>query len=81
MIIKKWKLSKFVTHVNTIESFIQLMEQEKECLSFMDLRYWSNAQRSSNRHLLSAVYRKPTHLDRYLISRSEHPIQQKQSIV
>jgi len=39
MIIKKSKLSKFFTHVNTIESFIQLMEQEKECLSFMDLLY------------------------------------------
>ena len=31
--------------------------------------------------LLSAVCHKPTHLDRYLNVRSEHPIQQKKSVV
>jgi len=38
-------------------------------------------KRSSNRLLLSAVYHNPTHSDRYLNSRSEHPIQHKQSVV
>jgi len=64
VIIKKSKLSEFFTHVNTIESFIQLtMEQEKEeCLPFLEFLI----KRLANRHLLSAAYRKPTHSDRYL---------------
>ena len=38
-------------------------------------------KRSPSGHLLSAVYRKPTHSDRYLNFRSEHTIQHKQSVV
>ena len=38
-------------------------------------------KRSPSGHLFSAVYRKPTHSDRYLNVRSEHPKQHKQSVV
>jgi len=64
---------------NWIESFIQFtMEREKhECLPFFDFLI----KRSSNRHLLSAVYRKPTHSDRCLNLRSEYPLQHKQSVL
>jgi len=79
VIIKKSKLSEFFTHLNTIESFIQFTtkQENEECFLFLDLL----TKCSSNGHLLSAVYRKPTHLDRYLNFRSEHPIQQEQSVV
>jgi len=79
VIMKRSKLSEFLTHLNTIESSIQFtMEKEREgCLPFSDLLI----KRSPSGHLLSAVYRKPTHSDRYLNFRSEHPIQHKQSVV
>jgi len=77
--VKRSKLSEFLTHLNTIESSIQFtMEKEKEgCLPFLDLLI----KRAPSGHLLSAVYRKPTHSDRYLNFRSEHTIQHKQSVV
>ena len=53
------------------------MEKEKGCLPFLDLLIKS----LPSVHLLTAVYRKPTHSDRYLDFRSEHPIQHKQSVV
>ena len=54
------------------------MEKENEgCLPFLD----PLVKRSPSGHLLSGVYRKPTHLDRYLNFRSEYSIQQKQSVV
>jgi len=54
------------------------MEKEKEgCLPCLDLLI----KRSPSGHLLLAVYRKPTHSDRYLNLRSEHPLQHKQSVV
>jgi len=63
VIMKRSKLSEFLTHLNTIESSIQFtMEKEKGCLPFLDLLI----KRSPSGHLLSAVYRKATHSDRYL---------------
>jgi len=54
------------------------MEKEKEgYLPFLDLMI----KRLPSGHLLSAVYLKPTCSDRYLIFRSEYPIQHKQSVV
>ena len=78
VIMKRSKLSEFLTHLNTIASSIQFtMEKEKEaCLPFLDLLI----KRSSSGHLLSAVYRKPTQSDRHLNFRSEHPILHKQSV-
>ena len=69
----------FLTHLNKIENSIQFtMEKQKEgCLPFLELL----VKHSPSGHLLSAVYRKPTHSDRYLNFRSEHPIQHKQSVV
>jgi len=77
--MKRSKLSEFLTHLNKIENSIRFtMEKEKEgCLPFLDLL----VKRSPSGHLLSAVYRKPTHSDRHLNFRSEHPIQHKQSVV
>jgi len=47
------------------------MEKGKEgCLPFLDLLI----KRSPSGHLLSAVYRKPIHSDRYLNFRSEHTL-------
>jgi len=75
MIMKRSKLSEFLTHLNKIENSIQFtMEKEKEgCLPFLDLL----VKRSPSGHLLSAVYRKPAHSYRYLNFRSEHPMQHK----
>ena len=57
---------------------IHYIDQENEqCFPFLHLLI----KRSSSGHLMSAVYRKPTHVDRYLNFRSEHPIQQQQSVV
>ena len=70
----------FKTHfLKTIESSIQFtLEKEKEgCLPFSDLLI----KRSPSGHLLSAVYRKSTHSDRYLNFRSQHPMQHKQSVI
>jgi len=78
VIMKKSKLFKFLTHLNTIESSIQFTtEKKKGCLPFTDLLI----KRSPSGHLLSAAYRKPTHSDRYFNFRSEHPTQYKQSVV
>jgi len=77
VIMKRSKLSEFLTHLNTIESSIQFTMEKEGCLPFLDLL----SKRSPSGHLLSAVYRKPTHSDRYLNFRSEHPTQHKQSIV
>jgi len=78
VIMNKSKLFKFLTHLNTIESSIQCTtEKKKGCLPFSDLLI----KRSPSGHLLSAAYRKPTHSDRYLNFRSEHPTQHKQSVV
>jgi len=47
VIMKKSNLSEFLTHLNTIENSIQfMMEQEKECLRFLDLLI----KRSPNGH-------------------------------
>jgi len=78
VIMKRSKLSEFLTHVNTIESSIQFtMEKEKGCQPFLDVLI----KRSPSGHLLSAACCKPTHSDRYLNFRSEHPIQHKQTVV
>jgi len=72
VIMKSSKLSEFLTHLNTVESLIQFtMPKEKEgYFPFLDLLI----KRSPSGHLFSAVDRKPTHSDRYLNFRSEHPI-------
>jgi len=57
---------------------IHYIEQEnEECFPFLHLLI----RRSSSGHLMSAVYRKPIHLDRYHNFRSDHPTQQEQSVV
>jgi len=74
VIMKRSKLSEFVTHLNTLESFIQFtVEKEKGCLPFLDLLI----KRSPSSHLLSAVYRKPTHFDRYFNFRSHSIVRDK----
>jgi len=77
VIMKRSKLSECLIHLNKIENSIQFTMEKEGCLPFLDLL----VKRSPSGHLLSAVYRKPTHSDRYLNFRSEHPIQHKQSIV
>jgi len=54
-----------------------MKQENEECSPFLD----KLIIRSSNGHLLSAVYRKLTQLNRYLNFRSEHPIQQQQQSV
>jgi len=58
VIMKRSKLSKFLTHLNKIENSIQFtMQKEKAgCLPFLDLLF----KHSPSGHLLSAVYHKPT---------------------
>ena len=65
-------LQEFLSHLNGVESSIQFMvERESEGkLPFLDVLL----QRDLDGSILTTVYRKPTHTDRYLDFASHHPI-------
>ena len=53
------------------------METENDNpLPFLDILI----QRSKNGELSSSIFRKPTHTDRYLNVRSDHPLQHKRAV-
>ena len=68
----------FFEHINNIESSICFtMEKENnDTLNFLDI-----VIKRFNKKLTFNVFRKPTHSDRYLNFRSNHPIQHKRSVV
>ena len=67
-----------LNHLNSIEQSIQFtVERENDGkLSFLDLI----VHKSNNGSLSTAVYRKPTHTDKYLSFDSHHPIAHKKTV-
>ncbi len=65
-------------HLNSIEPSIQFtVERETNGdLAFLDL----NVYRTIEGKLETAVYRKPTHTDKYLSYNSHHPVSHKKSV-
>ena len=79
VIIEKKFLNIFFDHINNLEPSIQFtMETKNDSqLPFLD----TLIQRSKNGELSSFIFRKPTHTDRYLNFRSDHPLQHKRAVL
>ena len=78
VIIEKKFLNIFFDHINNLEPSTKFtMETENDNqLPFLD----TLIQRSKNGELSSSIFRKPTHTDRYLNFRSDHPLQHKRAV-
>ncbi|XP_076335599.1 uncharacterized protein LOC143238877 [Tachypleus tridentatus] len=72
------KLPAFSEHLNSIDKRINFtMEiEEQNSLSFLDILINKQA-----RQITTTVYRKPTHMDRYLLFQSYHPTLIKRGII
>jgi hypothetical protein len=79
VIIRKDMVEEFFGHINSIEPDIKFtMEKESNnSIAFLDTRI----TRKSDGSLISTVYRKPTHTNRYLNFRSENPLGHKRAVV
>ena len=80
VIIKKAHKEEFLTHINSVDSNIQLTSEDpgpKGSLPFLDILITPNEEG----RLETTVYRKPTHMDQYLKWDSHHPISSKYSVV
>ena len=68
-----------VTHLNQMQTSIKFtMEGEKDnCISFLDI----SITRDHTGTLDTNIYRKPTHSERYLNFKSEHPLEHKFAVV
>ena len=73
--LKACHIDDFHRHINTIEATIQFtVERESDAqLAFLDVLVIWNPDRT----LVTNVYRKPTHTDRYFNFQSHHPIAHK----
>ena len=71
VILDKVAVDKFFTHLNQIQTFMKFtMEGEKDnCISFLNI----SITRDHTGTLDVNIYRKPTHSERYLNFKSEHP--------
>jgi hypothetical protein len=79
VIIQEDIVEEFFEHINSIEPSIKFtMERESNnSIAFLDTRI----TRKSNGSLIATVYRKPTHTNRYLNFRSDHPLKDKRAVV
>ena len=79
VILDKTTVDKFFTHLNQIQTSIKFtMEGEKDnCISFLDI----SITRDHTGILDTNIYRKPTHSERYLNFKSEHPLEHKSAVV
>ena len=79
VILGKAAVDKFFTHLNQIQSSIKFtMEREKDNrISFLDI----SITRDHTGALDTNIYRKPTHRERYLNFKSEHPLEHKSAVV
>ena len=79
VVLDKSNLDPFFAHINGIESSIKFtMEKEEDgSICFLDV----SLTRSHTGVISTNVYRKPTHSDRYLNFRSNHPIEHKSAVV
>ena len=79
VILDKVSVDKFFTHSNQIQTSIRFtMEGEKHnCISFLDI----SITRDHTGTLDTNIYCKPTHSERYLNFKSEHPLRHKSTVV
>ena len=79
VILDKVAIDKFFTHLNQIQTSIKFtMEGEKDnCIFFLDI----SITRDHTGTLNTNIYRKPTHSERYLNFKSEHPLEHKFAVV
>ena len=78
-IMNEGAVEEFLSHLNSLKPTIRFtMELETEgCLLFLDA--W--LQRCGDGSLVTSVYRKPRHTDRYLQYDSHHPRHVKRGVV
>ena len=80
-IVKRSSVEGFLAHLNTLKPTIrftkELETQTQGRLPFSD----TCLQRHSDATLVTSVYRKPTHTDRYLQYNSHHPTHVKRGVV
>ena len=78
-ILTKGKEHEFLNHLNSVRPTIQFtMELESDgSISFLDCEL----HRDTNGRMISKVYRKKTHTDRYLHFQSHHPVHVKRGVV
>ena len=77
-VVTKNEVENLLCHLNSVEPSIQsTVEHEKDRrLSFLEL----NAYRTDHGNFDTGVYRKSTHIDKYLAFDSHHPICHKMSV-
>ena len=77
--LKTEEVDKFHCHINSIEDTIQFtIEKESEShIAFLDVLI----SRRPDKTLTTTVYRKPTHTDKYLDFKSNHPIAHKLAVI
>jgi len=75
VVIKREYLQQFFNFLNSIEPTVQFTKETESdgVLAFLDVKLTSE----NTGYLDYTVYRKPTHIDRYLNFRSDHPLQHK----
>ena len=78
VVIKKTEVGEFHDHINDIEASIKfIIEHETNTsISFLDVR----VARKASGDLMTKIYKKPTHTNRYLHFNSAHFMSQKQGL-
>ena len=68
-----------IAFLNSIEPTVQFTKETESdgVLAFLDVKL----TRENTGYLDYTVYRKPTHTDRYLNFRSDHPLQHKKTVI
>ena len=79
LLLKKQRLMKFHNHINNIEASIKftIEHETNNSIPFLDVC----VTRDANGELMTKIYKKPTHTNRYLNFNSAHSMSQKQGLV